>query len=194
MEYHFLFQFRLSLQRHLWLSFDGSTLTQSDRLTGEISRATRLSMGAPTHLGRVAIDGQDQLITQDADGVAGIEIKRGPLQLSADSELRDAPRRFPASGWQHDVDKLGVTLELPPGWRLLHAAGVDQAQGAWLTQWDLLDLFFVLLIALAARQLWGLPGVCWRCWRWCSPIRKPARRPGNGCSCWRRWRFIAYCR
>lgn len=117
---------RLSLQRHLWLSFDGSTLTQSDRLTGEISRATRLSMGAPARLGRVAIDGQDQLITQDAAGVAGIEVKRGPLQLSADSEVRDAPRRFPASGWQHDVDKLGVTLELPPGWRL---AGAGFAAG-----------------------------------------------------------------
>lgn len=147
---------RLSLQRRLWLGFDGNTLTQNDELKGEISRATRLSMATPARLGRVDIDGQDQLITQDAAGVAGIELKRGPLRLTADSEVSAAPRHIPAVGWQHDVDKLGITLNLPPGWRLLHVSGADKAQGAWLAQWNLLDFFFVLLIALAARQLWGL--------------------------------------
>ena len=151
---------KLALERRAWLSFDGSVLSMSDHLSARISRANRLVLGAPAVLGRVDINGQAQLITRDAgrgDGEgAGVELKRGPLTLNADSELPGAPRRFAAVGWQHDVDKLGMTLELPAGWRLLHVSGVDRAQGAWLAQWDLLDFFFVLLIALATRQLWGM--------------------------------------
>jgi hypothetical protein len=147
---------KLALERRLWLSFDGSALTMSDRVQGEISRASRLVMNEPVVLGRVDIDGQDQLVTRGSDGLAGIEVKRGKFAMTADSLVPGAPRRLPAIGWKHDFDRLAVTLALPAGWRLLHAGGADRADGAWLSQWDLLDFFLVLVIALAAGQLWGI--------------------------------------
>ena len=147
---------KLALERRLWLGFDGTTLTVSDRISGEISRAGRLAMAAPAVLGRVDIEGQDQLITQDAEGQAGIEVKRGMIALSADSLIPGAPHDLSAVGWKHDFDRLAMTLALPAGWRLLHAGGADRADGAWLSQWNLLDFFLVLLIALAAGKLWGV--------------------------------------
>ena len=150
---------RLSVERQIWLSFDGSALTVSDRLSGEIGRATRLEIAAPAKLGRVDIDGQAQLITRRADGAEdsdGVEVKRGRLRMGADSEIPGAPRRFSAAGWQRDVEHLAMTLNLPAGWRLLHASGADAASGAWLAQWNLLDFFLVMLTALAAGRLWGV--------------------------------------
>lgn len=146
---------KLALDRRLWLSFDGSTMTMSDRVQGDISRASRLAMGAPVQLGRADVAGQDQLITRGSDNLAGIEVKRGKLLMSADSLVPDAPRSFPALGWKHDFDRVAMELALPAGWRLLHAGGADRADGAWLARWNLLDFFLVLVIALAAGKLWG---------------------------------------
>ncbi len=146
---------KLTLARRLWLSFDGQSMSISDRIQGEMSRAARLSMGSTAQLGRVDVAGQDQLITRGADKLAGVEVKRGRLNLSADSLAPDAPRSFPAVGWKHDFDKVSMDLALPAGWRLLHAGGADRADGAWLARWNLLDFFLVLIIALALGRLWG---------------------------------------
>ena len=146
---------KLALARRLWLSFDGTVLTVHDRLQGDISRASRLTMSHPAQLGRVDIDGGDQLITRDSNGLAGIEVKRGRLTIGADSLIPGSPRQLPAVGWQHDFDNVSADLALPAGWRLLHARGADRAEGEWLMRWNLLDFFLVLVIALAVGQLWG---------------------------------------
>lgn len=146
---------RLTLKRRLWLSFDGKSMTMNDQIDGEVNRGERLNMGAVAQLGRIALNGDDQAITSASDKLSGIEIKRGKLNMSADSVIANAPHRMPALAWLHDFDHVGIELILPAGWRLLYANGVDQAQGAWLSQWNLLDFFLVLVIALAAGHLWG---------------------------------------
>lgn len=146
---------KLSLQRRLWLSFDGSTLTMSDQIKGDVSHSNRLTMGNIAQLGRVSLSGQDQLITRGSDKLAGIEIQRGSIDVGADSVVGNGIRKLSAVTWQKDFDKLGIELILPAGWRLLHAGGADKAEGAWLSRWNLLDFFLVLVIALAAGKLWG---------------------------------------
>ncbi|MFZ6656961.1 hypothetical protein [Undibacterium sp. TJN19] len=147
---------KLSLKRRLWLGFDGNTLTMNDQIQGDISRATRLAMDGLAQLGRVGIDGQDQLITRGNDKLAGVEVKRGSLNLNADSLIDKPVRQISAVGWKLDFDKVSMELILPAGWRLLYASGVDRADGAWLSRWNLLDFFIVLVIALATGQLWGV--------------------------------------
>lgn len=146
---------KLSLARRLWLSFDGKSMTMSDVIQGEVSRAARLNMSLQNQLGRVDIDGRDLQITSGSDKLAGVEVKRGALRMTADSLMGDALRSMPVVGWQHDFDKVGIELNLPAGWRLFHASGTDRAQGAWISRWNLLDFFVVLVIALAAGHLWG---------------------------------------
>jgi hypothetical protein len=145
----------LQLKRRLWLDFDGRAITASDRFSGELSASSRLSMAAPGQLGRAALGGDDQPITQLAkDGPAGFEVRARQASIEADSRwARDGA--LPASGWTAAVDELHATLQLPPGWRLLHAQGPSRAEGAWVSMWTLWDFFFVLLAALAAYRLLG---------------------------------------
>ncbi len=50
---------------------------------------------------------------------------------------------------------MSAELNLPPGWRLLAASGVDNVPDSWIARWTLLDLFLVLIAALATGRLFG---------------------------------------
>jgi hypothetical protein len=152
----------LKLTRRLWLDFDGRGLTASDRFEGQLSASSRLSMAAPGQLGRASVAGVGQPITRlTGDGPAGFEVRERDFPAQGRDDAIEADSRWPrtgalpASGWTTPVDALGVSLRLPPGWRLLHAQGPSQAEGAWVAMWTLWDFFFVLLAALAAYRLLG---------------------------------------
>lgn len=147
----------LNLRRSLWLDFDGGGYTVHDEISGSISRKWRLDALPGLQPGRMEIDGEPQLLTQMAGSSAvGVELRRGRVSLAADS--RGAGSRFPASGWARDFQSVSAELNLPPGWRLLAATGVDSAPGTWLGRWTLLDSFIVLVAALAASMLRGWAG------------------------------------
>jgi hypothetical protein len=97
---------QLNLVRTWWLDFDGAGFTIHDRIGGTLSRTWHLSMQAPMELGRVAVDGQDQLITLQGDRPSpGVQLRRGQLSLEADSRLRRTSSIVPAIGWDHDFQK-----------------------------------------------------------------------------------------
>ncbi len=152
---------RLTLHRELYLDFSGEGYTVSDRITGTLTRTWRLEVNAPTELGRVAVDGRDQLITRGKGegglGRAGVELRQGQVRISADSRIpRQGP--LPAVSWNADFHQVGGVLHLPPGWRLLHMSGADDVKGTWLRHYTLLDLFLVLIVAMA---IWRLFGAAW---------------------------------
>jgi hypothetical protein len=146
---------QIELTRQLWLDFAGTGYTFADKLDGVLHGSWRLEMAPPARLGRVAIDGRDQLITRRLGGKGdGIETRLGALHLAAEGRIESAVSS-PALGWDHDFHQVSGVLHLPPGWRLVAATGVDRAPGTWVGRWTLLDLFLVLIAALAVRQLWG---------------------------------------
>ena len=152
---------RLHLNRTWWLDFDGEGFTVQDRLSGTLSRRWALVMRPPMELGRVAVDGEDRVITrQGPQGEAGVEVRHGRLDVQADTRLPVRSGRLSALGWDHDMEQVAAVLNIPPGWRLLGATGVDHVSHSWLQQWSLLDFFLVLIIALAVFKLrswaWGL--------------------------------------
>ena len=61
--------------------------------------------------------------------------------MSADSRLSLSSGSINATLWKHDLDSLSMDLHLPPGWRLLHASGVDQVRGHGSHRGNLLDFF-----------------------------------------------------
>ncbi|MGQ0658906.1 MAG: hypothetical protein ACT4NU_12595 [Chromatiales bacterium] len=148
---------RLTLRRQLWLDFNGHGYTFNDQVGGTMTTGWRLEVNEPLQLGRAAVDGQPQLITR-APGTArhGVEVRRGSINLDADARYEGNIRHLPAVGWDHDFQQVSATLHLPPGWRLLGASGMDdrRATGAWLHRWTLLDLFLVLIAAVAVARLW----------------------------------------
>ncbi len=147
----------LTLHRRIWLDFDGRGYTVNDTIGGRMTRGWRLDARPELSLGRVSIDGEPQSITRDEQtGGTGVEVRRGGLDISADSRMAGI-RTLPASGWDQEFRQMRAELNLPPGWRLFAAAGVDSAPGTWIGEWTLLDLFMVLIAALAVARLWNWP-------------------------------------
>jgi hypothetical protein len=145
----------LHLSREIWLDPGGGGASVRDTFRGALHGTTRLDLLEPGRLGRVAVDGQDQLVTANPEaGTAGIELRRSALQMEADSRLT-LDGGLPAVGWSTGVEQLSAQLHLPPGWSLLGTRGVDDVAGTWTSRWTLLGFFFVLLVAFAAYRLFG---------------------------------------
>ena len=146
----------LTLTRELWLDPDGRGASARDRFGGTLRATTRLDLLPPGTLGRIAIGGQDQLVTAHPETkAAGVELRGSSLQLEADSRLA-LRGGIPAVGWTTGVEQLQATLHVPPGWSLLGSTGVDRLPGTWTSRWTLLGFFFVLIVTLAVHRLLGL--------------------------------------
>jgi len=72
--------------------------------------------------------------------------------LDADSRITGDIDAMSAVGWEQSFHNVSAELNLPPGWRLLAARGVDNVPDSWISRWTLLDLFLVLITALAQQD------------------------------------------
>jgi hypothetical protein len=148
---------RLTLQRQLWLTFDHDDFIAADHIAGTMQQGWRLDMISPYRLLSAQRANEMMLITDGTDGRTGVEIRNAGVELTT---LARVPRdgAVAATGWDARFDNVQTTLHLPPGHRLLAAWGADDAPGAWVNQWRLLDLFLVMLAAAAAFRLLGWGG------------------------------------
>jgi len=145
---------RLTISRELWLDFDGGGLSARDRISGTLARAWRIEASPEMKLGRVSSGGADQFLTAlSSGGAAGLEIRSRQVNATADSRIEG--RRLTAAGWAHDFESVSGVLHLPPGWRVIHVSGADQAYPTWVAVWTLLDFFLVLVAAAAFLRLYG---------------------------------------
>ncbi|MET0379716.1 MAG: hypothetical protein ABW049_12060 [Spongiibacteraceae bacterium] len=148
----------LSLQRTVWVDFDGHGATVKDRVSGTLTQDWRLDTQPAIHLGRVRINGEPQLVTQlQKDGASGVEIREPQVNLEAVSRV-DRLGDLNAAGWQTDFNGVQMQLQLPPGWKLWHASGPDQVDDSWVSRWNLWAIFLSLLIIGAIFRLLD--------WRW----------------------------
>jgi len=58
---------QLTLDRNLWLDFNGGGYTVHDTVCGTMSKSWRLDMAPPQHLGRVVVAGIDQVVTRSGN-------------------------------------------------------------------------------------------------------------------------------
>ncbi|MFK8050955.1 MAG: hypothetical protein AB8B81_21185 [Halioglobus sp.] len=144
---------QMNVKRDLWLDFSGDGITSLDRIGGRMNKDWRINAAARTNIGRATVDQAPVLITVD-QGVEGIEVRSPAIQLEAVTRT-ESTSGFSASGWDTRADQYSATLHLPPGWRVLHASGIDGVWGTWLSKWDLWDVFLVLIIVSATRKLIG---------------------------------------
>lgn len=147
----------LRITRQIWLDFEGGGFTVADDIKAHIPVQSRLNAAPPYQLGRADIDGQPTLITALAPGAApGIAMPVGAHALHTVSRLQTGHGEpLEVSGWDQPLQSLQATLNLPPGWTLLHASGVDQVDDSWLSRWSLLDIFIVLFVAIGIGRLFG---------------------------------------
>ncbi len=145
----------LQLHRQMWLDFDGGGFVVSDTVGGTMRAGWRLDMGAPFALLSAAERGENLLITQGREeDETGVELRRRDVELEAigRAETRNA---MPVTGWKARFASVSSVLHVPPGNKLLAAPGADRAPGSWVSRWQLLDFFLVLVITIAAWRLFG---------------------------------------
>ena len=147
----------LHLRREMWLDFDGRGFSVVDHLSGDLRHHQRLDASAPWQLQRALENDAPLLVTRDAKGHAGVELRDRRINLSAGLRLPGHAGAVPSSGWQLPLNGIDATVHLPKGYRLLGAIGADRSNDSWAAQWTLLDLFVVALIALLAGRLLGWP-------------------------------------
>ncbi|NDY71393.1 hypothetical protein DO021_21150 [Desulfobacter hydrogenophilus] len=149
---------QLSMDRTLWLRFDGAGYFIQDKITGTKNTNWRLEMNPAIHPGQVLVDGQEQLITKKEDSdKAGIELRNGRINIVADATFENGISSVPATGWDHDFNEVTGTLHLPAGWTLINARGVDRIPGTWVGRWTLLDFFVVLIFTIALSRVYSKP-------------------------------------
>lgn len=145
----------LGLQRTMWLDFDGGGFVIRDLVSGTMRSAWRLDMAPPYALLSASENGDKLLITNgEHEGRTGIELRQSDVSVvgTGRSETRTS---MPVVGWDTRFANVSTRLLLPPGHKLLAAAGVDRAPASWVSQWRLLDFFLVLIITIAAWRLFG---------------------------------------
>lgn len=146
----------LNVERDLWLDFDGQGFTSQDRIKGQVKGGRRIEADVANELGRLEINGTPRFITRnETSKQLGTELRENQLNLLAEGRMTGPLRAFPVLGWDFEAQSLGLKLHLPPGYRLLHAAGVDEVQGSWVARWNLWDFFLVLLVGISFWNLFG---------------------------------------
>jgi hypothetical protein len=147
---------QVGITREVWLDLDGGGFTARDQLNVQLHSAHRLEL-ASGELGRVSLDGQDQLVTAGEGGRPGVELRDTRRTFTAEWRMERSGDSFPAVNWSENASSSSTSLHVPPGWTLVHASGVDRAPGTWLDQWTLLAVFALLLISAAVGRVYGWP-------------------------------------
>lgn len=147
----------LTLNREMWLDFEGKGYTLNDTISGSIAQVRRLESTNLLDLASVSINNQPTLITMLSNTTQkGVELREEHLNIKASSRYEGDISLIPANGWDEKFNSVNTTLHLPAGWRLFAVFGSDNKTTAWLDQWDLMDLFLVLLLVIAIYQMYGL--------------------------------------
>ena len=146
----------INVSREIWLAFNGQSAVVKDVVRGEMNQGWRLNADSEMQAGRALVNGQAVLITELA-GHQGVEVRSPQINLEAVSSIKDI-RQFNAVGWQSDASHFSANIHLPPGWRALHATGVDGVEGTWVQQWNLWDIFWLMMLIAVANKLLGIKG------------------------------------
>ncbi|MGH8171970.1 MAG: hypothetical protein ACREPX_02410, partial [Rhodanobacteraceae bacterium] len=158
---------RLTLDREMWLDFDGAGWFARDRVRGQMLQGWRFDAAAPFALERADAIGvghssnpnEALLVTEGAaPGLTGVEWRTPLVDLAAGLRIVPASASLAVTGWQDTFDRVSTTLHLPDGYRLLGTPGADTAIGSWMSKWTLLDVFIAAIVVLLAWRGFGLVG------------------------------------
>jgi hypothetical protein len=147
----------LHLYRTLWLDFNGKGLTVNDAINGTMWDGWRLNLTGGT-LERATVNGQLSPITTNGER-AGVEVRTATVNVEAQSRLSTAamgliPTALTINGWDTPMTHTAATLNVPVGWDILAITGADTVNGTLVSQWNLFDLFYVLILSLMVAKLW----------------------------------------
>lgn len=143
---------QLSLNRTLWLSFDQSIYTFSDKISGEMIEDWRLSLPPPYVLESAEDQDGSVLVTTLGEQERGIENRYPDVNVTARGII-DYAKELPVAGWDSDFERVSISLNIPPGHKLFAVFGADRATNTWWGNWSIWSSFIVLLASIVAGRL-----------------------------------------
>jgi hypothetical protein len=143
---------QLTLNRTLWLSFDSSSYTFRDHITGAMISDWRLSMNTPYILESAEDQDGSVLITSQSADERGVENRYPGVNVNARGVF-EADSNIAISGWQSNFERVSLILNLPPGNKLFAVFGADSVSNSWWGNWSIWASFIVLLSAFIASRL-----------------------------------------
>jgi hypothetical protein len=156
----------LTIQRNAWLSFNGDQLINQDTILGTMRTGWRFNVSQPFHLKQVVDNDlyydKHKLITQQSNSEGpstpqeGIEWRSSQVNISATART-DFQSALPLSAWQQTIQSIETRLQLPPGYRLLHASGYDRIHNSWLSRWNIFSVFLLILTTTVVYRLFSWP-------------------------------------
>jgi len=150
-------QNEFSLERELWLDFDGKGYSVKDHITANISKVKRLESSEVLELGSVSINDKPMLINSlENSPKKGVELREQNMNIEASSRYVQTLSVLPANGWSEEFNRVSLYLNLPPSWQVFASFGSDsQSAKSWVKAWNLMDIFLVLLLSIGIYQLFG---------------------------------------
>jgi hypothetical protein len=145
----------LSLSRQMWLSFDNSTYYFFDSIRGSKSKDWRMNTMANYQLTQLSNYGKKRLVTYDEQQRTGAEVRTPQIAIEASGEVASQNMKH-ASGWDTEFASSDITLHIPPGRKLLSISGADNSSGDWVNDWNLIDLFFILITLALVFKSFGI--------------------------------------
>ena len=146
---------KMDVDRQFWLTFDGDSVIVAERLAVESNKEQRIH--ADHEIGDVRVNGIPTMVTHlpEEDSAPGLTLTMSDTEILTLADLGYV-RTFNAVGWDQDAETLSAKLNLPPGWQLFHAGGVDRVKESWISQWwNLWDIFLCVLVIIVVYRLGG---------------------------------------
>lgn len=142
----------LALERVMWFDTDGRGWSVVDDIRGKMHRGARLTLRAGA-LGSVIVKGRPQVVTSDADGAPGVEVRSAELDLRATWRSADTKAALPLGGWSEPFDRVALSVELPQGWDVLRASGPGSTRSTWIESWRPLELVLLLGVCVLVGRV-----------------------------------------
>jgi len=145
-----------SLEREMWLDFDGKGYSVKDNISAEVTKVRRLDAKEVLKLGSVMVNAKPMLISTQEQNKKGVELRESTLNIQASSRYDEQISLLPINGWDETFSKVNTVLHLPPGWSVFTSFGADSENSlTWINQWNLMDIFLVLLLSISIFKLFG---------------------------------------
>jgi len=146
-----------SLQREMWLDFNGKGYSFKDNISAKLTKIRRLEATNVLNIGSVMVNNKPMLIsTHNKETQKGVELRESSLNIKASGRYDEQLRSIPINGWDETFSKVNTTLHLPPGWSIFTSFGADTHNSVtWINQWNLMDIFLVLLLSISIFKLFG---------------------------------------
>ncbi|CAA6808710.1 MAG: Unknown protein [uncultured Sulfurovum sp.] len=146
-----------SLQREMWLDFNGEGYSFQDNINAKVSNIRRLEASEVLNIGSVVVNHKPMLISTHGDNTQkGVELRESNINIKASGRYEDKVSVLPINGWDETFSKVSTVLHLPPGWSIFTSFGADSHDTlTWINQWNLMDIFLVLLLSISIFKLFG---------------------------------------